>query len=159
MVAAAIQAARKKQRELERQTKPCVQCGDMIPRGVGVAGKSLCDGCRRLNVKDSKRRVKKKAIENGTYTPYTHRKRARKFGAKYERITINKLMERDGDRCQVCRRKVRRTKKYSKRQATIGHIVAMANGGDHVWSNVQLECNECNWKKGTTTQGQLRLLN
>ncbi len=46
---------------------------------------------------------------------------------------------------------------YHKRNGTLGHIIAMTNGGSHTWSNIQLECMECNTKKGVRNGGQLRL--
>lgn len=33
----------------------------------------------------------------------------------------------------------------------------MCNGGNHTMQNVQLECAECNTKKGSNNMGQLRL--
>lgn len=89
---------------------------------------------------------------------YNHRKRARKYGVTYERIKLSELMVRDGSRCQLCGRKVRRTRTHTKLRATIGHIVAMSRGGSHTWDNVQLECVMCNSNKGVRTYGQRRLL-
>jgi 5-methylcytosine-specific restriction endonuclease McrA len=40
---------------------------------------------------------------------------------------------------------------YHARGRTVGHIVAMANGGAHTWDNVWLECHACNSRKGTKT--------
>ena len=37
---------------------------------------------------------------------------------------------------------------YHKDNATIGHIISLSNGGNHSMDNVQLECMECNVKKG-----------
>ena len=37
---------------------------------------------------------------------------------------------------------------YHKDNATIGHIISLSNGGNHSMNNIQLECMECNVKKG-----------
>lgn len=89
-----------------------------------------------------------------------HNKRARRLNAVYELgITIKKLLMRDGNKCLICNKKVLEVNVsgYHKENATIGHIIAMANGGSHTWANIQMECMECNTKKGVKDGGQLRL--
>ena len=103
---------------------------------------------------------KKKSKANGTYAKDTHRKRAKRLNAKYENgITVKALIERDGNKCLICKKKVLKVNKsgYHKDNATIGHIIAMCNGGEHTMRNVQLECMECNTKKGVKNGGQQRL--
>lgn len=89
-----------------------------------------------------------------------HKQRAKRLNAKYESgITIKKLIVRDGNKCIICNKRVLdiNVSGYHKDNATIGHIISMANGGSHTWSNIQLECMECNTKKGARNGGQLRL--
>lgn len=87
-----------------------------------------------------------------------HRKRARKNGVEYDStVKLHELFVRDGGRCQVCGCKVKRTRKHSKRRATLGHIKALSKGGSHTWDNVQLECWVCNTYMGDKEHGQRRL--
>lgn len=86
-----------------------------------------------------------------------HRKRARKYGVAYEPINLGKLIQRDGGRCSICNDKVVRSSTFNTRWATIGHIIPISQGGPHKWSNVQLECWECNTKAGAKRHGQHRM--
>jgi 5-methylcytosine-specific restriction endonuclease McrA len=91
---------------------------------------------------------------------HDHRKRARKFNCEYDsKTTLKAIRDRDGTKCLICGKKVKAKNLagYHKDNATIGHIIAMSNGGSHTMSNVQLECMECNTKKGVKNSGQLRL--
>ena len=62
--------------------------------------------------------------------------------------------------CKICG--VKTPKKLRGQQVPnapeIGHIVAIADGGDHVIENCQCECRACNATKGTKAQGQMWLL-
>jgi len=114
----------------------------------------------KRKVKDYNKRYREEKRRIGEYERDSHRSRARKLNAKYESgITIFKLIKRDGGKCLICKKKVlsRNVSGYHKDNATIGHIVSMANGGSHTWSNIQMECMECNTKKGISNGGQLRL--
>lgn len=80
-----------------------------------------------------------------------HTGRAKKFNVKYESgISINKLLKRDGTKCLICGKEVlkKNMSGYHKDNATIGHIISLSNGGNHSMNNIQLECMECNVKKG-----------
>ena len=47
---------------------------------------------------------------------------------------------------------------FHKKNATIGHLIAMSKGGSHTWGNIQLECMECNTSLGVKTHGQTRMV-
>ena len=67
-------------------------------------------------------------------------------------ITIAALMERDKV-CQICgciTRKGTVEDNWGGNIATRGHIIARANGGEDTYSNVHLECWECNIAKGAS---------
>lgn len=101
-----------------------------------------------------------KKYDNSQRKSISHIKRAKKFNAKYEHgISILKLKQRDGNQCLVCGLKVLDINigGYHKRNATIGHLVPLSIKGTHTWSNIQLECMECNVNLGTTIHGQTRL--
>lgn len=124
---------------------PCYKCGLMH---VAKSIKSVCSGCKD----DMKRESRKKHRQARKGKPRTdqHRKRARLYGAKYEPINKIKVFERDGYKCYLCSINVVVSKTYRPDQATIDHVIAMANGGDHTYSNVKTCCHACNSKKGDT---------
>lgn len=73
-----------------------------------------------------------------------------------------KIYERDGWRCQICRRKVKRGATLPHPKApTLDHIIPLAQGGTHEPVNCQLACYRCNCLKGDRTApagDQLRLI-
>lgn len=92
--------------------------------------------CARSDSKD-RRRVKMKA------------------GTGRERVYRRRIFERDGWRCQLCRRKVDRTKKVPHPMApTLDHIIPLAAGGRHEPANVQLAHFSCNSLKNAGVYGQ-----
>lgn len=93
-----------------------------------------------------KAKAKRKAIERGC-------KEARS-------IDPIKVFDRDGWRCQICLqptpRKLRGTYKHNAPE--LDHIVPIAKGGAHVWSNLQCACRSCNSAKSDkSTAGQMGL--
>lgn len=76
----------------------------------------------------------------------THRarRRARKAGAAINDLTAaqwREILAAYGHRCVYCGRKMQRL--------TQDHIVPLANGGTHTFSNIVPACRSCNSKKGT----------
>lgn len=140
-----------------------IRNGYKINRACNICGKQFNyldnmhdNQCSTKCYKKHKSEQKKK---NRT-SSQKHKQRARRLKAEYEPgITIKKLLIRDGNKCLICNKKVLNINVpgYHKDNATIGHIIAMINGGNHTWSNIQLECMECNTKKGVRDGGQLRL--
>ena len=64
-------------------------------------------------------------------------------------ISLTKLYMRDGGVCQLCGKEIDfDCDCNSDDYPSIDHIVPIAHGGVHEWSNVQLACRGCNWKKG-----------
>lgn len=78
-------------------------------------------------------------------------RRARIRGVLVENVSRDKVYERDGGRCHLCRKKV------SRQRWHLDHIVPLALGGEHSYKNVAVACPECNYKKGCTGHSQLRL--
>ena len=124
---------------------------------------------RRKRELEQKRRekpeVKKKASEDmkrwsrsesglASRTQARHRRRQRlasSTSAKRlplsEAITVKRLIVRDKGKCQLCGCRVtirRNQNEYPDNLATIDHIIPIAKGGVHDWSNVQLACWKCN---------------
>lgn len=134
-------------------SRDCAECGKPTWNNCNSPGgyKFCSDECKRTAGKRYRQGIQD-----------SHRKRARKTGAEYQRgITAKKVAERDGMTCQVCKRKVSAyiggKGKYNPRWWSVGHIIPMSQGGPHTWANVQCECVECNSNKGTTALGQFSL--
>ena len=76
------------------------------------------------------------------------RRRARLRGAIVEKFNSKEIFMRDGWRCQICKRKIRKNAKYPHPHSpTLDHIIPLAKGGTHERKNVQLACFICNSKK------------
>lgn len=139
-----------------RGSRQCDICNANVPNS-GAFGKCYCPLCRENLRRQARRKHKKKYGRN-------HRQRARHYGVRYVPVDVRAIYERDGWKCQICKRKCRRcfclsklTGKPHPRSPTIDHIVSLANGGNHDHSNLQLACFECNSRKGAASKGQLRL--
>jgi 5-methylcytosine-specific restriction endonuclease McrA len=78
-----------------------------------------------------------------------NRRRARKRDAFVADVYRARIFERDGWRCQLCRRPVRRDLAVPSSLApVIDHIVPLARGGTHEPANVQCAHFMCNSIKG-----------
>lgn len=74
-----------------------------------------------------------------------HIKRSRGIGDK---ITIPELLKKFKQRCVSCRTVCVKPEGYNwDNEATIDHVLPIAKGGLHIWSNVQLLCRRCNVAK------------
>lgn len=115
----------------------CKQCG----KSVLIIGMQKTLYCSRRCRKQWKRTHRYRSC---------HHRRARKYKTKLDKsVSLVALMFRDAFICQTCGESVTRPMacekgKYDPRMATIGHIIAMASGGEHTWNNVMLECAACN---------------
>lgn len=77
------------------------------------------------------------------------RKRCRKYGALYDpSVKPIKVFERDGYVCQICGIACNDTDRtwgsFGPYAPTVDHILALANGGQHTWDNVQCVHAICN---------------
>lgn len=75
--------------------------------------------------------------------------RCKKYGAFYDpSVTPAKIFARDHYVCQICGQPCVKdttwTEYFGPKSPTVDHIVALANGGDHVWGNVQCAHAICN---------------
>jgi hypothetical protein len=88
-----------------------------------------------------------------------HRHRARKRSAFVAPVVRREVYERDGWRCQLCGRAVKRDADVPHPMApTLDHIIPLAAGGTHEPTNVQTAHFLCNATKGARGGGQLRLI-
>lgn len=117
----------------------CGECGEAFTR-KGEASPYCSTACSR---KERRRR-----------------RRARKTDAFVERVYRNRIMERDGWRCQLCGKAVNRKAKIPHPKApVIDHIIPLAAGGTHEPANAQCAHFLCNsLKRDQAANDQLRLI-
>lgn len=77
-----------------------------------------------------------------------HRVKARYYGVPYENVDRALVFKRDKWRCYICNEKIFISRTYHPRQATLDCVIAMANGGGFLYSNVRACCMQCNSIKG-----------
>ena len=113
------------------------KCGTILPANL-----STCESCRAESKRLSQRKHdKKKEI----------RRRSDSKGGDWT-IQLDKLYERDGGVCQICGEAcdwddyIITSKAFvaGNRYPSIDHIISLAKGGKHIWSNVQLAHRICN---------------
>jgi 5-methylcytosine-specific restriction endonuclease McrA len=111
------------------------------------------DAARRAGViratewaKKHPERALMKARRNG------HVRRARERSLFVESVDLLVVFERDNWRCGICGKKVK------PKDASLDHIIPLAQGGKHEYANVQCAHKRCNFSKGARGSGQLRLL-
>jgi 5-methylcytosine-specific restriction endonuclease McrA len=76
-------------------------------------------------------------------------RRARKMDAFIEPVSVEVLAERDEFRCGICRADVDMALAYPDPMSrSLDHIVPLARGGAHSYSNTQLAHLRCNVSKG-----------
>jgi hypothetical protein len=87
------------------------------------------------------------------------RRRAAKRGAtESERYIATEIYQRDGYRCHLCKRKVRRNVVVPHDlAATIDHLIPISDGGTDTRRNVATAHFRCNWERNTGGMVQLRI--
>lgn len=132
----------------------CKECGNEYTardycKDAGLSSYSNAGYCSVSCKRRAYRRRERIAGRRGN-----HKIRAKKYGCAYENgITLRKLIKRDGLRCAICGEMCDPndhtwTKYIGPKYPTIDHIIPMANGGGHVWDNVQVAHAICNSTKG-----------
>lgn len=142
-----VRALRRIARYVERPKKtlrPCRTCGDLT---IGEMERPrTCAACKNAN------RKKRKLVEKA-------KRRARERGATADRIDPLKVFARDKWTCHLCGCKtpaeLRGT--YEPNAPELDHIIPLAAGGTHTWSNVACCCRKCNIAKSDRPLGQLNL--
>jgi 5-methylcytosine-specific restriction endonuclease McrA len=136
-IAARIRAAAKK----AIVDRPCKECGDCFAPEYGDMRRVFCsDICSKRNA----RRIGRK------------KERARLRCVNVEAVDPGRVFDRDGWRCQCCRKPTPREKRgtYHARAPELDHIIPLAKGGEHSYRNTQLLCRACNGAKSDTDGGQ-----
>jgi 5-methylcytosine-specific restriction endonuclease McrA len=120
------------------------QCGELIPSDKHGKTK-LCDNCRIENERLQKKKENKKR---------ELLRRHRMSGGDWS-INLEELFKRDHGLCYLCERTCDWSDYEMKDGAfvagnnypSIDHVIPLAKGGKHEWSNVRLACRLCNSKK------------
>lgn len=123
----------------------CKQCGHSFERSISHVrkGNLICRNCCGLPEFEDRR------VRHMNYG-HNHHERAIKYGCVYDSsVTLKKLIKRDGLRCAICGKMCDPDdcswSKYSgPMRPSIDHIIPMAKGGGHIWSNVQVAHLICN---------------
>lgn len=106
---------------------------------------------------DPKRREAERRRNRGRRSYINAWNRVKGFDRYVEAVRREEIFERDGYRCQICRRKTK-GKWPDPRSATLDHIVPLSKGGEHVSENLQCACWRCNHHKAAgAANDQLRL--
>ena len=134
----------------------CKECGEPFWTESEVVA-YCCDACRR---KANNRRKAERVRANGSRsTSYRRRMRITKTSDTYDSsITLDAVYKKYRGRCRNCGCKTVRANPndgWNPKQATLDHIIALANNGTHTWDNVQLLCAKCNSDKRDL--GQMRI--
>lgn len=127
-----------------RRDIPCEFCGALFRSG---RRKKFCSGdCGTRH---------QYAAKNG----HTHYRRARRYGCAYEPVDRLIVFKRCRWICRACGCRTPRTLLGSQHgdAPVLDHIVPMARGGAHAYSNVHLLCRTCNHLKGTSTMEEFLL--
>ena len=150
-------AKRKEDREIDAEVrrierdaelskhKICASCGNVFHSEYATQI-YCCKSCKRREREH--RRTQRGVRQNS----HNHRKRARRLGTDYESgITLGKLVERDGNICQICGGPCDSSDTswgfIGPLYPSVDHIKPMAKGGGHTWDNVQLAHCICNSMK------------
>lgn len=125
--------------------RPCGECGLAFVPGYGVKRTLYCSpACGRRASRRADKQVR----------------RARQRSGVSETVNATRVFERDGWRCHICAKKVRREKRGTSHPLApeLDHIIPLALGGHHTYANTACACRRCNGAKGATAFGQPSLL-
>lgn len=152
--------------------RPCKGCGARL--GVGRRERNprvwCSEKCRirflRAGMPPEKRREQSrrngairraKILATGRRLPVGegHRKRARRFGVRYEPIKPLTIYERDRWKCGLCGKRVDQQRVYpDPLSPSLDHVVPLSLGGHHEPANVQCAHLFCNVAKGARGHGE-----
>lgn len=153
-----------------KRQKACIQCGKELPKHKTKFCSQRCARIHRGDILDHGEITKTCPICGYRFKTYKSQKitcsekcsRIRKWriqdnsGIKVDYdISLKRLAERDGNKCQICgepvdwedKQLVKTRYRYGDRYPSIDHIIPKSKGGLHSWENVQLAHIRCNSRK------------
>lgn len=119
----------------------CAECGVLHTTEYGSPRSRFCsNACMRRNLK----RIGKQ------------RRRAAARAGRVDLVDAIHVFERDGWRCHICGRETPRQRRGTnhRRAPELDHIIPLAKGGEHSYSNTACACRECNGRKSAKIFGQ-----
>lgn len=133
----------RKKREIKFIDKKCKECGKHFTTITNR--RTFCEDSCANRYKSRAKEVNRRSVIKSN-------------GSIDWDISIPKLIKRDGIKCYLCNEDCNRqdfiinsngTTITGEYYPSIEHVIAVANGGTHTWSNVKLAHRGCNNKKGT----------
>ena len=134
----------KPKRRLKLYQRNCSWCGSsFMAQGREVYCSRDC--YRSASKVQIKRRIKELGLNSCI-------RRAKHYGVAYEYgITLEKLIERDNNKCHICGgdcdKNDRAYGHVGPNYPTQDHVIPLAKGGPHLWWNVKLAHFQCNSEK------------
>jgi 5-methylcytosine-specific restriction endonuclease McrA len=122
----------------------CNECGKIFTPEYGDQRRVFCSYiCRYKSVRRSRKQKERALLRK----------------AKVESVNAITVFNRDGWRCQLCHKKLRRADRgtISDNAPELDHIIPLSKGGEHSYRNTQCACRKCNSEKGGEERGQLRM--
>lgn len=152
---------RRSLRLVQHRVRPTVACKNCGTEFVQSLDRAHCDTCtvnRAWLFGPRPNRRKPPELRAPKHEEF--RKRAKRFGVEYEPVNKRRVFDRDGWRCGICGKRVRKTAKWPDLMCpSLDHIVPMSRGGGHTYVNVQCAHWRCNTRKAATGTGdQLALI-
>ena len=138
----------------EKMKKYCVYCGALLPNRK----RRVCDECNHKHEVEKRREHQRR---RGTLSERRRYKRAKQNGKIDWSISLEKLMERDGNICALCGKPVDVNDYHvtddgafitHMKYPSIDHVLPLSKGGTHTWDNVQLAHFICNSLKSNTVE-------
>ena len=145
-----------------QERKTCSDTCRYAARDAGHNGTGQCLDCKvDFTSRGPRKRCEPCAARRKAeqYAEKCRRRRVLKRGGAVEPYTLVEITQRDGHRCQLCRRKVNMAIQHpDPKSPSIDHVIPVTEGGDDVRANVQLAHLGCNSSKGARGSQQLALV-
>jgi hypothetical protein len=140
----------------------CEQCGEPVSRGNRRLRIRLCLACLKTyrNAQVTAYRISRPEASREASRRWQRRnpdavrsrnslRRARRRSVTFERFRHEEIFNRDGWRCQICRRPVdRNAPRFHPRSPTLDHVIPLSQGGPHTKANTRCACWSCNASRG-----------
>jgi hypothetical protein len=141
-------------RLLKLGSRSCTECGATIPVEYRADSTKCSVACQQAAWYTShaemvgKRQMEWKRTHRDAVRDSGHRRRAKARGNEAEWIDAVLLWHRDEGLCWICSRPVDPNLTYPDMMSkSIDHVIPIARGGGHVWTNVAIAHLRCNVAK------------
>jgi 5-methylcytosine-specific restriction endonuclease McrA len=112
-------------------------------------------------LREAERYIRDREKRIGLATEHSHRRKARKLQTTVEKgISVISLKKIHGTKCYYCGIEMdfgkSLNRKFKRDMATIEHIIPLARGGEHTFTNTVLACRFCNISKSAKSEEDFR---